>query len=226
MSRGVLFMVWNGGMETPSKLDRAIASVEETNPGLAIRVETMPDGSDLLCKSRMYDLSPFDETLFLDADTVVLGDLSFGFEQAKKHRLACCICECPWARRFLGLQHRGDIVEYNTGVLFFTKRAEPVFHLWKENCETLNSAHYFDSSRGRECMVVNDQAGFAAAVADLDFNPFVLPMNWNFRKYWHRTVFGPIRVWHDMGAVTPQVKEWNARHAKASDVISFGMVSV
>ncbi|MDP6885212.1 MAG: hypothetical protein QF830_13855, partial [Rhodospirillales bacterium] len=37
--------------------------------------------------------------------------------------LALCICECPWARRYGGLA--GDVVEYNTGVMFFTKRPGP-----------------------------------------------------------------------------------------------------
>ena len=33
----------------------------------------MPADSDLRCKSRMYELSPYDETLYLDVDTVVLN---------------------------------------------------------------------------------------------------------------------------------------------------------
>jgi len=44
---------------------------------------------------------------------------------AIKHALACCICENPWARRYGGLQ--GDLVEYNTGVQFFTRAAKPYF---------------------------------------------------------------------------------------------------
>lgn len=225
MTRGVLFMVWNGGMETPSKLERAMESVLDVHPDMPIHIETMPDDSTLLCKSRMCEISPFDTTLFLDADTVVLGDLTFAFEKAERHQLACCICECPWARRFIGLHHRGDIVEYNTGVLGFTKAARPLFDRWGELNATINSAHWFDSTRGRECMPVNDQAGFAAAVDELAFNPFVLPMNWNFRKYWHRGVFGPIKIWHDMGEVSPGVKAWNEKHEKGDGIMSFGMVA-
>jgi hypothetical protein len=47
----------------------------------------------------MAAMTPFEETLFLDADTVPLGRLDFGFEQAQRFGLACCICEVPWARR-------------------------------------------------------------------------------------------------------------------------------
>jgi hypothetical protein len=65
----------------------------------------------------MMELSPFEETLYLDADTVVLDRLDFGFEQAARFGVACCICECPWARRYRGLPN-DDGVEYSTGVLF------------------------------------------------------------------------------------------------------------
>lgn len=226
MSRGVLYIKWGNSPDIQRVWERSIASVNEWHPELPIHTAELGDNSTLLDKARMFELSPFDETLFLDTDTVVLGDISFGFEQAGLHGIACCICECPWARRYIGLQHRGDIVEYNTGVIFFSRESKPVFDAWNARRETINSAHHFDSNRGRECMALNDQASFAAAVADLNFNPYVLPMNWNFRKYWHRSVFGPIRIWHDMGDVTPSVRAWNQRHSEAGGIVSFGMVAV
>src|SRR5262249_10934835 len=73
--------------------------------------------------------SPFDETLFLDADTVVLDRLDFGFDQAQRFGLACSICECPWSRRYRGLP-KDDGVEYNTGVLFFTRSVQALFSRW------------------------------------------------------------------------------------------------
>lgn len=224
MTRGVLLMVWKGDYDASELVDRVRQSVREYHPDMPVHVEHLPDGSSLLDKSQMLDLSPFDETLFLDADTVVLGDLSFGFEQAGKHGIACCICECPWARRYLGLQHCEDIVEYNTGVLFFTKDAKPVFDEWQLQCERLNSAHYFMSPRGRECMPENDQAGFAGAIRELDFNPFVLPLNWNFRQQWHRGVFGPIRIWHDTRSVPSNVRAWNERYIKQDEPLGFALV--
>jgi len=225
VSRGVLFIVWKGDCNTPDLLDRAIAGVRETNPTLPVHVQRLPDGSTLLDKARMLEYSPFDETLFLDADTVALGDLSYGFEQAKRHDVACCINECPWARRYLGLAERGDLVEYNTGVLFFTKAARPLFDEWQRQNETLNSAHYFLSARGRECMPLNDQAGFAAAVDALGWSPFVLPMNWNFRKRWHFSLMGPVKVWHDYDDPTPDILGFNEEHAEPGSVIRQGVLS-
>jgi len=102
----------------------------------------------LLEKARMAELSPFDETLFLDADTVVLDDLDFGFRHAQKTGVACCICEAPWARRYTGLPN-DDAIEYNTGLLFFTKAAAPVFSHWQSLATTIDSSIVFRAADGR-----------------------------------------------------------------------------
>src|SRR5262245_58601263 len=124
MSRGVLYIVW--GDKGERALARSLASLKEMHPELPHEIIRLPAETDeykgLLEKSRMMSLSPFDETLFLDADTVVLDRLDFGFAQAARFGLACCICESPWARRYRGLPN-DDATEYNTGVLFFTRAA-------------------------------------------------------------------------------------------------------
>src|SRR5260221_6453107 len=103
--RGVLYMVW--GAKAGSVLGRSIESVRRHLPDLPIHVLELPADTDpvqgLLQKARMAELTPFETTLFLDADTVVLGDLGYGFTQAERYGLACTICECPWARRYRGL---------------------------------------------------------------------------------------------------------------------------
>src|SRR5690349_20928566 len=105
MSRGVLYMAW--GDKAEQAMARSIASLKEMHPELPYEVVRLPPGTDsikgLLEKSRMMELSPFDETLYLDCDTVVLDRLDYGFAQATRYGLACCICECPWARRYRGL---------------------------------------------------------------------------------------------------------------------------
>lgn len=224
MSRGVLYIVWKGDCDTPSLIERATDSVRAVHPDMPIHVETLPDGSTLLDKAKMLDLSPFETTLFLDADTVVLGDLTFAFEMAERYGVACCINECPYARRYLGLAHRGDIVEYNTGVLAFTKAAKPLFDKWQELNDSLNSAHHFYSPRGKECMPCNDQAGFAAAVDATGRFPFVLPMNWNFRKRWHFGTMGPIKVWHDVDDPTPDVLGFNRVHQDEPNIMRQGVL--
>jgi hypothetical protein len=138
----------------------------------------------------MFELSPFEETLFLDVDTVVLGKLDFGFTQSARFGLACCIAPCPWARRYRGIQ--GDIVEYNTGVLFFNRSAAGLFTTWKSLSPQVDSSLRKRGRRGNF-----DQASFAKAVADTNTNPFVLPLNWNFRPHSCLSFFGPVKIWHD-----------------------------
>ena len=117
--RGVLYMVWGDGVEP--LLERSRKSLAAFHPELSVHVERLGEGAGLLDKAAMLERTPFEETLFLDADTVVMGRLDWAFEQAARVGLACGICECPWARRYGGID--GDWIEYNTGVLFFNEKA-------------------------------------------------------------------------------------------------------
>src|SRR5262245_11509367 len=130
-TRGVLYVVWGDKIE--SLLQRSIASVKAIHPELPIQIVRCVDETAyfaLAQKSAMFTTTAFDETLFLDADTVVLDRLDYGFEKAAQFGLACCICENPWARRYETFQAKHDMVEYNTGVLFFSRAARPVFDAW------------------------------------------------------------------------------------------------
>lgn len=203
-SRGVLYMVWDQDDSTPyveqGPLSRSLAAIRAVHPGLPVEIARLPVGSGLLDKASMYERSPFETTLFLDADTVVLGDLTYGFEKSEQFGIACSICECPWANRYPSIE--GDLIEYNTGVLFFAKDddVQAVFDAWRYHNDNLDSSIEFKKQTGEPAkMEENDQAGFAMAVHDLGFNPFVLPQNWNFRPIWQKTWFGPIKVWHDYG---------------------------
>src|SRR5438552_10060250 len=126
--RGIMYVKWG---PNDAVLARALESVKAIHPELPVHVHQLPDGSTLLDKARMFAFTPFEETVFLDVDTVVLDRLDFGFEMAVKYGLACCICENPWARRYGGL--KGDLVEYNTGVLFFTKAGKRFFDGWEQH---------------------------------------------------------------------------------------------
>ena len=151
----------------------------------------------LLQKAYAMGYSPFDETLFLDADTVVLDRLDYGFAQTLRFGLACCICECPWARRYRGLP-KDDAVEYSTGVIFFTRDAQEVFDSWLKLTPQIDSAIDFIRPDGKwETAPLQDQCAFARAVAEWDRTPFVLPLNWNFRPQFYQNYFGPIKIWHD-----------------------------
>ncbi len=221
--RGVLYMVW--GSEKDAVLDRSLASLRAHHPDLPVHVERLDEGASLLDKARMADLSPFRETLYLDLDTVVLGNLDFGFQKAGEFGLACCICECPWARRYGGLS--GDTVEYNTGVLFFTEKAKGLFKAWGEAVHGLDSSILFLMDDGKPArMPLNDQAGFAKAVEDTVYSPFILPLNWNFRPRWHRSWFGPLKVWHDYSDVPESLIGHNGAQSADGAVVSFSLLNM
>jgi hypothetical protein len=217
--RGVIYMAWGQSEKVERALQRSRGSLAIVHPELPIevvRVDATDPVEGLLQKARMHELTPFKETLFLDVDTVVLDRLDFGFRQAQRFGLACCINENPWARRNLTLE--GDIVEYNTGVLFFTERAQPVFAAWKDLARQLDSTsiHFLNGMQSK--MAHNDQCSFAVAVDQASFSPLVLALNWNFRPIWHRSFFGPIKIWHDYADVPPFFYEL-AQHYKRKDAI-------
>jgi hypothetical protein len=213
--RGVLYIKW--GDQHQQMLERSIASLRAIHPELPIHIQQLPANSSLLDKSRMSDFSPFHETLYLDVDTVVLDRLDFGFDMARKHRLACSICECPWARRYAGIQ--ADVVEYNTGVLFFTRDAKPLFNRWATLSTQVDSSSKFLRDGRVFVMPKNDQASFAVAVAELAHPPFILPMNWNVRPKWQRAWFGPVKIWHDYSSPPPEVVEFSRKQSLPSAIL-------
>jgi hypothetical protein len=226
--RGVLYMVW--GDKIAPYLDRSMASLREWHPELPIHVERIASDGDpiqlLVQKARMLDVTPFTETLFLDADTVVLGRLDFGFERASRFGLACTINECPWARRFTDPALNGDLIEYNSGVLFFTRAARPVFEAWAACAGALDSSVEWEERGQVHRMSHADQAGFAKAIDDTAMNPFVLPLNWNYRPWFHRAFFGPIRIWHDYGEVPDFIRQENRTYLDPQTRIRFYPVKV
>lgn len=211
---GVLYVVWGEEKRYGPVLDRSIASLKRHHPELPVRVMKMDLPGDptrpLLAKADMINMTPFDHTLFLDADTVVLGRLDHGFRKAEQFHLAVSICECPWARRYDSVDT--DMVEYNTGVLFFSAKARPVFEAWARLAPVTSSVTRWMDSDGRlKGMNHNDQASFAIAVEQSGINPFVLPYNWNFRPSWHRSFFAPVKIWHDYSEPPEELLHLSAR---------------
>ena len=212
---GALYMVW--GHSHDQLLDRSIAALKKYHPDLPIHVHRVPLGDNncataemFLPKAAMATISPFERTLYLDADTIVMGPLDYAFEKAEQFGLAGCICECPWAQRYAGLKQKESLVEYNTGVLFFTPKAEQVLYLWERLVRTVDSSVRYIDHGVEKVMQHNDQAAFAWAMEMSGFNPYVLPLNWNFRPKWNRCFYGPIRIWHDVNLPPAELYQINA----------------
>jgi hypothetical protein len=221
--RGVLYMVWGNTDRIERALDRSRKSLASVHPELpveVIRLETKDPFKGLLEKAQMFERTPFRQTLFLDADTVVLDRLDFGFQKAEQFGIACCICECPWACRYGGIQ--GDIIEYNTGVLFFSEKSKSLFERWANLAPQIDSSIHFLGPEGQKfTMPYNDQGSFAVAVEESSISPFVLPMNWNFRPQWNRSFFGPMKIWHDYAEVPPFFYELRKYYNQPGSVIQY-----
>ncbi len=226
--RGILYIAW--GQKAVAPLARSIESLAKWHPELPFHVQQLSESEPhtLLDKATMFDMSPFDTTLFLDVDTTILGNLNFAFEQTEKHGVAVSICECPWARRFPCID--GDVIEYNCGVIGFDRSpaTKAVFDRWKELAPKVDSTIHFVKDSDPDNlyrMEHNDQAAFALALNELNFNPCALPINWNFRPQWHRSFFGPIKIWHDYAPPPENLIQWNADHPDTERVILYGNVT-
>ena len=195
--QGILYVVW--GTKTELVLERSIASVKKYHPELPIHVERVPVPEDpllgLQAKSRMFSFSPFVNTLYLDADTIVLGRLDFGFTKSEQFGIAVSICECPWLRRYQGISD--DSIEYNTGVIFFSQKAKFILQQWEEIGKTFPSNSLWTTRTNEICgSRYDDQASFSLAIERNNFCPYTLPQNWNFRPDFYKTFFAPLKIWH------------------------------
>ncbi len=219
-NRGVLYIVWGDKIEP--MLQRSMASVKNIHPELPIEVIRCSDDRAFYAleqKSSMFSLSPFEETLFLDADTIVFDRLDYGFEKAAQFGLACCICENPWARRYEVFKSKHDMVEYNTGVLFFSGAAQPIFDAWAKLAPELDSTLYLTKDDQLARMPYNDQCSFAAAVEEAGISPFILPLNWNFRAEFTESFFGPIKIFHSYLDPPGDLAKLNAQYRSDETVI-------
>jgi hypothetical protein len=197
--RGVVYIFW--GEKGEQWAQRSIQSLHVHHPQLPVHCHRIaasnPPGRELREKSRLKSITPFETTLFLDADTVVLGNLDYAFEQAERWGLACTINECPWMRRY-GQQGEEDITEYNTGVIAFTSAAAEVFDAWEKLADiTPSKSFWIETDNSPHGMEYEDQAGFSRAIRQCNFNPFVLPVNFNFRPDFFPKGFCPLKIWHD-----------------------------
>lgn len=209
-NRGILYICW--GDKIQPYLERSIASVKAIYPELPIKVIREDGWTGLEAKTLMGARTPFKSTLYLDADTVLLGNVDFAFERAEQFGMACCICEAPWMRRY-GQPAEAEMIEYNTGVLFFTKGsgARRVFSHWQTSIDIERSRSRWRMQHDQPGYVrglqYDDQASFARAIAACEFNPYVLPINYNLRPAFHRSLFAPVKIWHDYSDVPAVVRD-------------------
>jgi len=142
---------------------------------------------------------------------VVLGNLDYGFEKANQFGIACTIAPCPCGDRYEGFPK--DIIEYNTGVVFFNKtKSATFFEHWKRNAEIVNAdlKVFMDSDNSHRVLKYQDQASFCYTFNEMAMHPFVLPLNWNYRPRTYVQYWGELKIWHDSLPVPNEVYKWNS----------------
>lgn len=223
--RGVVYVVWGDTKKAEKWMQRSITSLRQYHPDIPVHVERFDTGSKIN-KTRLCELTPFEETAYLDNDTVVMGNLDFAFDKARQFGLACCINECPWAKRYSDDRLCGDMVEYNCGILFFTRKAKPVFDAWEKLFPTTDASILHMKKEQLCIMPVANQGSFALAIEQTGFLPFVLPNNWNFRAAWYRSFFGPIKIWHAYHDIPEELPDWNKEQSQENAIMRYSPLDI
>jgi hypothetical protein len=147
MKRGVVYVATGAAHAEAAR--RSAASVRATNPGLGIALFTDqavagPEFDEVLAvcdphrRSKVDHLgaSPFTETLYLDGDTRVRGDLGDLFRLLERFDLACALREAA-VTRHRDPRGQADLPasfpEFNSGVMLYhgSERVRAFFTAWQ-----------------------------------------------------------------------------------------------
>lgn len=230
MSIGVLYITW--GTKYQKLLDRSIRSVRKFYPDIPVEV-LRPDASQgFLNKPEcIANHKSWDQTLFLDADTVVLGNLDSVFIAAKDHGLACCHCNNPWLRRYdTDIKHR-DMLEYSTGMIcwdrdkLFALLNNDLMSKWLELSKEPQPPSKWQCGEEVKGLPVEDQYSFSKAIRGRHFNPYVLPQNYNFVPEFNLRFFSPIKIWHSMLDVPPMLETHSQEIEAGKRLVTFCVLS-
>lgn len=234
MKRAIVYLAWGekhvleavesakstSFMQIPAVLLTNPASarlVPEEHPFAAVETRDF-DETDRIIKTALWRLLPevFDSFLFLDVDTRIVMDVTFGFEMAERHGIAMapapdyCL-ENHWGfdkvMEAAGVPCRGQN-QYNSGVIFFVRRpdVERIFRDWEKLAYELSQNPGFNRV---------DQPFLTLAMERAGFNPYMLSANYNYRAIAAEHISGQVRIWHSYAPVPDDLncyeKTWPPR---------------
>lgn len=139
--------------------------------------------------------SPFDDTLFLDHDTYMCGDVSPVFDLLSRFDL----CAAP----DVGRQDTSadsvpkPMTQFNTGVLAYRKneRTDAFFDLWWKLLDELNDPW-------------GDQPMFLTALyRSPDIHMGTMLREWNFRFIYPQSIYGPVTILHGRHDALPEISQ-------------------
>ena len=218
MSRGITYVAWG---KCIAEAERSSMSAKRFGyKSCLITNENIESNYfDKIIKSReeftqdfnilsSYNLSPWDETLWLDSDTLVLGNLDYAFEKAKDFGISIVIAP----HSFLGGRKLKNIdnesPEYNCGAMWIDRNHPSMLNFgekWQQIVDHYEGGGWW-----------SDQSSVSYAIHKLKINAFVLPLNWNFRAFMNKDFpegvlhskngYGPIKIWHSRTSVPENLK--------------------
>ena len=149
-------------------------------------------------KMYAYRESPFEKTLYLDSDCLMLFDPHQWFDFDRYH-LAVAHAPYPYFQ-----WQRKHIIHFNTGVQFFVKCPEvDAFMLrWLELADNFKTEFQ------------KDQYGFSLAVHQCRLRLLTLPYTCNYRAGLPgvtKCIQGPLYFWHSRLPVPKEVARYNAQ---------------
>lgn len=134
--------------------------------------------------------TPYDYTLYLDSDCYLTRPVDHLFELLDSYDLAVAIDQDEWESRTSS--HFTDVPEavpeFNTGVLLYTKGADPLLGLWQ---------NLFDDAHA------HDQLSFRAAVHRSDVNIMTLSNGYNCFITGPSQICGEVKLLHYAGGEPP-----------------------
>lgn len=168
--------------DIPVKIITNVLSYTVADPLLTIQHIDAPDEENRKYKTSVYQYSPFRKTLYLDADTEVLGDISLGFEFLEWADIAIRPAPCliknvstePDPKKAYHLARTWG--EFNGGVFFFRKsgECERFFRYWNDDI--------------KENDLKRDQKALLRSIAqNRSMSIWPLGPAWNYTRYDYRT---------------------------------------
>lgn len=153
------------------------------------------DAQGLVKKAELIKYLPddYDSYLLLDSDTIVIEDISYGFEMAEKYDVALSPAPHYSLDHFWGfdqimekegVERRGQL-QYNTGVIFFKNSQDVRMILQK----------WMELAVRYQTEFENDQPFFTLALEQLGVNPYTLSISYNYRGFGD-AISGIVRIWH------------------------------
>lgn len=225
MNRGVIYVAF--GQKYVSEVLVSAASLKCHMPHLPVTlfsdaniacpnvdqvVGVDPDDSFPGCAAKIRHIaaSPYDQTLFLDSDTYVCGDLAELFALMDAFDLAAAHAPTRAIYEVEGVPD--SFPEFNTGVILFRRSpdVQAVLSRWADLFSHYMERLDHDAIRwlrpaDRRWHALNDQGAFREALYRSRLRVATLPPEYNCRFTAPGFVDGPVRILHGRGLDLPRV---------------------